>query len=226
MPWDICEYLVTIRGRYWLNSLHADNVFCLFICGNGNDSSRIFFLPISISCIGFLFVSNFWSMPYSSYQVVMLTWGELQSSDQSLNESLLPLLQKTVSLPRGPMLWENIGLWQLDQAVEVYSLSYFSLAEAQSKHLGPILVISHSPRFYHHILFELWGAQKDILFQLSHLSDYILSWDLSRENFLRNLRMLLFKDHGRNSLFHWPTKQTKGTITTVYKVNILFFALP
>ena len=67
---------------------------------------------------------------------------------------------------------------------------------------------------------------KDILFQLSHLSDYILSWDLSRENFLRNLRMLLFKDHGRNSLFHWPTKQTKGTITTVYKVNILIFALP
>jgi len=34
-------------------------------------------------------------MPYS-YQVVMLTGDEEQSSDQSLNESILPLLQKVV----------------------------------------------------------------------------------------------------------------------------------
>jgi hypothetical protein len=79
-----------------------------------------------------------------SYQFVMSTWGEEQSSDQSLNESLLPLLQKVVGLPRGPMRLENLGLWQLDQAVEVCFFVLFFRLRLKVKHLG---VYSNSPSF-------------------------------------------------------------------------------
>jgi hypothetical protein len=87
------------------------------------------------------------------------------------------------------------------------SLSCFSLAEAQSKNLEPILIRHRSPRFYHRIMFELWGAQKYILFHLSQLSDYTLCYDLPLNNFLRNLRLLALKAHSSILL---STKQLRG----------------
>ena len=71
-------------------------------------------------------------MPYS-YQVVMLTGDEEQSSKQSLNESILPLLQKVVgftTLSNAP-----VEHWLCDNLIKLLrsvSLSCFSLVEAQS----------------------------------------------------------------------------------------------
>lgn len=88
-------------------------------------------------------------MLYSSYhQVVMLTRGELQSSEQSLNESLLPLLQKAVSFAT----WPNAPREHWLMTIILCPVLWLRL---KVKHLGPILVLSHSPRFYHLIVFEL-----------------------------------------------------------------------
>uniref|UniRef100_J3L3Z1 Uncharacterized protein n=1 Tax=Oryza brachyantha TaxID=4533 RepID=J3L3Z1_ORYBR len=86
----------------------------------------------------------------------MLIGGQEQSSDQSLNESLLLLLRKFVGLNT----WSNAlrESWFFNNWKELsvpVSLSTFLLLGLEVSISGPILIPHRSPRFYLHAMFEL-----------------------------------------------------------------------